>query len=39
MGVRHHASGLAGARHPRLINDQYRRAGAEPALVGVEVER
>ena len=37
--MRHDPRGLAGARHPRLINDQHRRAGAEPALVGVEVER
>ena len=38
-GVRHDARGLAGARHPGLVEDQHRRAAPEAARVGVEVER
>ena len=37
--MRHDARGLAGARHPRLVEDQHRPTGPETAVVGVEVER
>ena len=39
VGVRHDPGGLAGARHPRLVEDQHRPTRPEAAVVGVEVER